>query len=170
MKNQKGIILIVGLIILLVLTILAISVINFSSGSEKLTSNQRDKAISFQAAESALTDGETWIKQQVAPPQSASVCNPGPCNVFVLNTLTSYQTQPLSWWSTYGRPYSSTITQAKTQPRFIIEEYSFIPYDLSPQTSSKRSGYYYYRITAAGSGATDNAKSVVQSIYSTQFN
>lgn len=170
MKHQRGIILIVGLIVLLVLTILAISAINFSSGSEKLTSNQRDKTIAFQAAESALTEGEAWIKQQSIPPKSESVCTPAPCNVFVLNALSSYQTQPLSWWNTYGRLYSSTLTQAKTQPHFIIEEYSFIPYDLSPQTSSKRAGYYYYRITAEGTGATDNAKSVVQSIYATQFN
>ena len=149
---------------------LAISVINLTFSSETLMSNQRDKSISFQAAESALTDAESWIKQQVIPPKSVTTCQSGPCDVFVVNTFTNYQTRPISWWVTYGKPYSSTLTQAKTQPHFIIEEYNFIPYDLSPQTSAKKQGYYYYRVTAEGTGATDNAKSVVQSIYSTQFN
>lgn len=169
-KHQSGIVLILSLIILLVLTILVISVMTFSSNSETLTANQRDKAISFQAAEAALVEGEMWIKAQNSPPKSESSCKTNACDVFVLNTFTSYQTQPVSWWNTYGRPYSGKITQAKTQPRYIVEEYSFIPYDLSPQTSAKKQGYYYYQITAQGTGVTDNAKSVVQSIYSTQYN
>lgn len=170
LNHQKGSVLLIGLMMLLVLTILAISVMNLSTTSEKLTGNQRDQNIAFQAAESALTDAEGWLKKQVAPPKSAAACSPAACNVFILNTLSSYQTQTASWWATYGTPYSGQIQQAKTQPRFIIEEYNFIPYDLSPQTRASGKGYYYYRVTAEGSGATDNSKSVVQSIYSTQFN
>ncbi len=170
LKNQKGSVLLVSLMMLLVLTILAISVMNLSTTSEKLTGNQRDQNIAFQAAESALTDAEGWLKQQVIPPTSTAACNPAACPVFNLNGVSNLKTQNASWWATYGTPYSGKIQQAKTQPRYVIEQYSFIPYDLNPQTRASGRGYYYYRVTAQGNGATDNSKSVVQSIYSIQFN
>ena len=51
-QKQSGAILMVGLLILVVLTIIGISAINSSILGEKITGNQRDKDLSFQAAES----------------------------------------------------------------------------------------------------------------------
>lgn len=169
-KHQQGSVLVIALIILLILSILAVSVMNLSTISEKLTGNQRDKSTAFQAAESALSDAESWLKNQASPAKSAASCTPSACPVYILNTLGNYQSQSASWWATYGTVYSGTLHQVQTQPQYIIEEDMFIPYDLSPQTRASGRGYYYYRITAHGTGTTNNSVSILQSVYSTQYN
>lgn len=168
--KQNGMVLVVGLIFLLVLTIIGITSMSSSVLTEKMTQNMRDTSKSFSAAEASLTDGESWVQQQTATPSAVTACSTPPCQVWQYNVLGNFYQQPDSWWQAQGSTFSGSLYGVVSQPRYVIEQFSFVPYDLSPDTASKGRGYYYYRITARGSGATSTANSIVQSIYATQFN
>ncbi len=169
LKKQKGIVLVAGLIFLLVLTLIGVSSMSSTAMTEKMTQNFRDYSSAFEAAESALGDGESWVQKQASAPIPVSSCTTSPCRVWSYNA-SAFWTQSSSWWQSNGTPYSSTIGGVATQPYYYIEQYAFVPYQLSPDAFSKGQGYYYYRVTAIGTGPTTTSRAVVQSIFATQFN
>lgn len=168
---QQGVVLITGLVFLMILTIIGISAMSSTALTEKMTQNFRDTSTAFEAAEAALGDGEFWVQNQGAVPTAqVSTCTTPPCKVWAYNSFGTFWQQPDSWWQGNGIPFSSTIYGVAQQPYYIIEQYAFIPYQLSPDARSKGQGYYYYRVTARGTGATTSSHSVVQSIFATQYN
>lgn len=56
--GQKGAVLIIGLIILVVLTLLGVQGMRTNVAQERMASNMRERNVAFQAAESALRVGE----------------------------------------------------------------------------------------------------------------
>lgn len=168
--DVKGFVLITGLIFLMLLTIIGITSMSNSAVTEKMTQNMRETSISFVSAEAALGDGEAWIKNQTNIPVPVTTCSSTPCQVWQFNALGNFTQQPDSWWQTQGKPFSSSISNVVAQPVYLIEQYIFVPYDLSPDTASRGNGYYFYRVTSRGFGATNTSHAVVQSIYATQYN
>ncbi len=169
-NKQHGVVLITGLIFLLVLTIIGISSMGNTALSERMTQNFRDASTAFQAAEAALGDGESWVATQGSLTPAVSSCSTPPCKMWQFNNSINFVSQSGSWWQSNGIPFSSTIYGVTTQPVYYLEQFSFVPYDLSPDSFSKGHGYYYYRITALGTGATSTSRSIVQSIFATQYN
>lgn len=169
-RYQNGAVLIAGLILLLIITLIGISSMQSVALDEKMTANMRDATLAFQATESALSDGEEWLKNQLTPPDGVSSCDTNPCHVWDLNRLGNVSINAQSWWTSVGRPFSGTLNGVQTQPHYVIEYYGFVPYELSPDARSKGLGYYYYKVTAHGTGALDTSKVQLESIYTTQFN
>jgi type IV pilus assembly protein PilX len=64
--TQRGAILIVALIMLLLLTIIGLSSMRGTSLQESMTGNMRDSNLSLQAAEAALRKGETVVSGMMA--------------------------------------------------------------------------------------------------------
>ncbi|HNC77604.1 MAG TPA: PilX N-terminal domain-containing pilus assembly protein, partial [Pseudomonadales bacterium] len=62
-NRQRGAILVVGLIVLLLMTLLGLSIMGGNAVEEKMAGNERDRQIAFQAAEAALREGERLIVQ-----------------------------------------------------------------------------------------------------------
>ena len=60
--NQRGWVLVVGLVILVMLTILAMALMKTARLEEKMAGATRDMNLSFQAAETALRAAETFIE------------------------------------------------------------------------------------------------------------
>lgn len=169
--QQAGMAIVMAMVFLLVLTVLGITATNSSILSEKMNENMRDMTSAFEAAEMALGTGETQIQAMATAPNIITSCTASPCNaVWQLNTLPNLATQTNTWWQTNGQAYSATVANVAQQPTFIIELYSFTPYDLSPNSTASGVGVYYFRVTARGVGLTNNAVATVQSIYSTQIN
>lgn len=168
--RQNGAVLFIGLMFLLILTLLGITTMNATSVNARLTQNLQDSLTAFTAAESALGSGEAWLKGLTVAPVSVSSCATAPCNVWKSGVLGNVYSQSSSWWAAQSRPYPSTQYLAAAQPRFVIEEFRFVAYDLSPDALSKGQGYYLYRVTAQGTGETAKHVTTVQSIYATQFN
>lgn len=167
--QQNGAVLVVGLILLAVLVLIGITAVNFTSLSEKLTGNQRNQEIALQAAESALIDAELWLKNLTNVPVAISTCSTPPCDVYTLGTFTDLNLKDHSWWMANGSLFSAHLDEVYTQPVYLIEEHSFIPYELDPDARSKGEGYYYYKITARGTGGNDTTARVVQSVYTIQY-
>jgi type IV pilus assembly protein PilX len=66
-QQQKGIALIVSLIILLLLTIIMVSALRVTTLEEKMSGNSQDSNIAFQAAESALREAEAYLQSGAFP-------------------------------------------------------------------------------------------------------
>lgn len=60
-EGQRGSVLIVGLIMLLVITLISLAAIQTTTLQERMAGNMRDRNQAFQAAEMALRQGETLI-------------------------------------------------------------------------------------------------------------
>lgn len=69
--KQKGSALIIGLILLLVITILAVSGVRESLLQERMSGNWHDRNMAFQATEGALREGERWLDASIANRQAA---------------------------------------------------------------------------------------------------
>jgi len=169
-QKQKGAILVSGLIFLLVLTLIGISGMQSVTLSEKMTANMRDSQIAFQAAESALADGEQWLLSQTQQPTGVAGCDSPPCQLWDNSTLGNISAMSQSWWQTQANTYSSSLYGLNNQPQYVLEEYTFVPYELSPEARAKGQGYHYYKVTAKGSGKQTNSNIFLESIFATQYN
>ncbi len=168
-RQQQGAVLVVGLILLAVVVILTTTSMNLTSLSEIMTSNQKDKEISYQASESALSDGESWLANLTDAPEALNTCPTPPCSVVQEAVYANLANQDGSWWQTYGTAFSATIPGVGAQPRYVIEFVHFVPYELSPDAQAKGNGYYTYQVSAHGTGTSGDTRSVVQSTYVVQY-
>ena len=89
-QHQRGAVLAVSLILLLVLTVLGVATMDTSGLELKMASNNRDRQVAFQAAEAALFAGEQIIQTTVYNPSDfqpacagancfTATCNNGLC-------------------------------------------------------------------------------------------
>jgi len=170
LTRQRGSILIVSLMILVVLTMLGVSSMSTTSLQERMAGNFRDRQIAFQTAELTLAYAEAFAKDSI---NSASIFDgtngyyaeyTGPTN---LNAFDS------SWWSTTGsQVLPTTIDQVRTQPRYVIEYRGDIGQEEG--TSINLSGYgesagggaiSNFRVTVRATGLSDNTQVILQSNY-----
>lgn len=61
-KSQHGAVLPIALIMLLIISLLAVSGMSDTALQERMVGSMRDREIAFQAAEAALRTGEQWIE------------------------------------------------------------------------------------------------------------
>lgn len=72
-QRQRGVSLIVVLILLLIMTLLGLAVLRGTLLEERMAANLYDRSLSFQAVEAALREGE--VLAQGAPAAPAAGCN-----------------------------------------------------------------------------------------------
>lgn len=168
---QRGITLVISLIILTVVTLLALTLVKTSVFEERMAGNARDRGLAFESAEYALREAQDFLSNAVLPPFTASG---GSSGAFYqnLNTSPSGQTEDEYWksthpWSTNAVVATKTggILSGQPQPRYVIEEYPSIScagYSKKWPPPSPRS---VYRITARAVGRTTEAVVILQSWY-----
>jgi type IV pilus assembly protein PilX len=173
---------------LIVLLMLGIGAMRISLQSEKMSRNQRDRQIAWQAAEAALLDAEYDIGNPASPryllfanPQldAMATCSrngaaPGLCRP-------AANAQQAVWRNmgradnapdiVYGR-YSGHIMQSGTgalpayPPHYLIE---LLPPDAGQSNASKPDKGRRYRISALGFGPDRDTQVMLQSIYRRQI-
>jgi len=161
-KSQRGAALIVSLMILLVMTLIGVTAMSSSNLEEKMAGNSRDMMLAFQAAEAALRDGEEVVANlvTVAPfadctaPYYAQGCFPD---------VTADST-----WSG-AASYGGTLDKVNTQPKYIIEytgeSGGSQGLNVDNYGDSSSQIISTFRVTARGTGGTDNAVVLVQSFH-----
>ena len=166
-QKQRGMTLIVGLILLVML--MAISMIGFRNTtlSERMTGNVVDRNVSFQSAESAGKEALELIQTG-----GFNVANPGHYDpAFAEGGSTSFWTQgvgatvgvtacpvttPFSWTScaaAVGTKYASNSENAK----YVIERLSVVIGGGSTVST--------FRVTSRSTGGSGNAEVVLQVMY-----
>jgi type IV pilus assembly protein PilX len=172
-KNQSGVVLIIGLIILLLLTLIAITVMRVTALEERMAGNMLNQNIAFQSAESALREAEAYIAAQAVIEGSAfrsfkltngpfqntgdPICASGLCGPTTPPQSDIIATLSAENMMTAG----TTITSIYAEPRFIIEYIRSDPRDdLGANIYS-----VVFRITARAQGEDPNSFAVLQSTY-----
>ena len=172
LKKQKGAVLIIAMMLLLILTVLGVSVMENSVVEERLASNAFDRNIAFQAAEAALREAEEWIQSQAAmPPNTVAFAGSG-SQIADLNMA--------SWWDGYDDNWldgnevhivdipnewevDDTILDHAQPPAYKVEFYNSV----CPITADVQEGdcRYVFRITAKGWGERESTQVVLQTMY-----
>jgi type IV pilus assembly protein PilX len=170
-ERQRGAILVVSLILLLIMTILALTVSQTSRMQERMAGNARDSDLSFQAAEAGLRSAEKFLWDQTAQPIA---CGTPPCTVYQKDALstTNLTVQDNAWWianaKEYGVAGTPEVTGVKSDPRYVIEELGFTPFSLTVGKGVP-GGRTFYRNTARGVGGTAAAQTVVETTFTRPY-
>lgn len=169
-SRQRGAVLIVALVLLLILTVLGTAGIQNTLITERMAGNYRDLAVAFESAESGLRSGERVI---------------GPVSQASLNALYSFDGTDGTWTvdddteskspedTTYAinTGVSEVPPDASTVSAYFIEKI-VVPSNLVPGESvvlgtqeGQRNPFEYYRVTSRGVGVSPTAEIILQSTY-----
>lgn len=160
LSNERGAVLIVGLILLLVLTLFGVASLQMTTLQERMAGNMREQEQAFQGAEAALRAGERFLATTPILPAFTGANGlygePDPA--------TPLWRRRETWSGDGSRPYSGPVTDGAGEARFIIER---LPYGGLPGESiapdEAVSDDAMYRVTARGVGAMKQAVVVLES-------
>ncbi|MCK0506287.1 pilus assembly PilX family protein [Aromatoleum anaerobium] len=176
--RQRGVVLVISLIMLLLLTMLGVSGMRGTTLEERMAGNMRDQNLAFQAAEAALRAGEAAMARYAERPTPAGYpCADGAqCSVYSKIAPASLDLATVShcWWTGGDScadnnaieytPLADTDIPWATNPRYVIEEYGSIK-DTLRVGHGHTPGRDIYRVTARGTGQTDDAEARLQTTY-----
>lgn len=170
--GQRGMALVVSLVILAVLTLLGVGAMQMAGIEEHMSGNVSDLNVAFQAAESALRDGELDVLKNIGPATPFDLaCTNGLCDV---NDTSTPPWETINWSSagdtrSYGQYTGATpMDNVSQQPRYIIEKLPTLAAGVgqSVAVGIKPSGTgEAYRITALGYGGRSESQVMLQSIF-----
>ncbi|MCC7256064.1 MAG: pilus assembly protein [Dokdonella sp.] len=191
--SQRGAVLFVALVFLILITLLSLTAIGGSILQEKMTSGMRNGQLSALGADSALRGGEAWmwnlnftaVAGQPLPPcigSSTQTCVYRPTTSGALRTdVQKFRTS--HGWETKlpGAPaYAHAMTgltganetaSLAEEPQFIIEDMGDnVPPGLGRQSGmidpENATAYRFYRITARSTGGSAAVQRVFESVFS----
>jgi type IV pilus assembly protein PilX len=159
-KKQSGVVLVISLVMLLLLTLIGVTATQVTSLEEKMAHNMRDRNLAFQAAESALREGEAFLTQATLPSFTLAGTNG-------LYSETATPPRFDDDWSVFSSVnYSGTLGGISTTPEYVIQRLgSGAGGGSSSLDAATFSEAEMYRVTARGVGGTATAVVVVQSHY-----
>lgn len=175
-KKQNGVVLFICLIFTLMLTMLAVMTIQSSTLTERFAANSRDKAMAFQAAEAALRSAEGVLSG--TPGAFTAAGTNGRYLVTELSVPTALTSAAQATWSktawdanltsvVCGGTCSNNALMVANAPKYIIEQLPANALSESSLVQGKpnKKTSAVYRITASGTGMSDNSYVVLQSVY-----
>ena len=175
-RKQRGAILIVALIFLVVMTMLILASIRGTVMQERMASNLYDRSLAFQAAEAALREGERYVLETPPKPTGTGCNTSGDCNK-PISTATPVWQDATNWAHPHsasdGHGHVIEIGTLPVPPQFLVELLAdnMPEVNLCESTAIDPDAPCYagpeglrYRITAR-SGEAGRAMVVLQSVY-----
>ena len=151
-RTQSGVALIVSLMLLIVITLLGISGMRTTTLEEKMAGNMRDMQLAFNAAETALREGEEILRQPTLPPFN--------------DTNGYYQPDTLLWQTVDWDPANNQVIAANTSIPSVYQQPSFYIEEMPASGGSSEAGVALttgtYRVTARGTGGSPTSLVVLQ--------
>ena len=180
--TERGAVLVVGLMLLMVLTILGVAAMQNALMEEKTAGNVQDSSVALQAAEAALREGELLLQEPVLPEfDGTSGLYPPPSPGDPPRWMTidwvgigddedddddDDDDDDASTVRTYRGFEDAPGSLSRVTARYIIEE---LPLVRSPgeslSTDTPLDNVRLYRITARGTGIRDGTVVILQSTY-----
>lgn len=167
-QNQRGVALFISLVLLLVLTIIGVSSVQTTSLEVRMSRNEHDSLLAFQAAESALRDAELQMVgiASTAPFGTAA----GLYEISELGDDENYW--DTSIWDGGTSVVAGAVEGTAAPARYIIE---YIGPVLREENAYQQEDPYgaaatvdrveMFRITARGIGGTQNAQVFLQTSF-----
>jgi type IV pilus assembly protein PilX len=171
--RQHGAVLVVSLLLLLVMTVLALTASQATRMQERMAGNARDLDLSFQAGEAGLRAAEIRIDQRVAPKgRAVDTCSDRDAcdaesrdNAGALDFVDSSE----EWWLENAHALGKTLAEVSAEPHYFTEVWADVPDTLTMGSSIPKSGTIYYVNTSRAAGATDKAVTVVETAYAVRY-
>ena len=122
-RKQRGAILVVALIFMVVMTMLILASIRGTVMQERMASNLYDRSLAFQATEAALREAERYVS--ISPPKPTGTgCSGGNCNTPVAGSAPAWKTE--SNWTgahsaTDGHGHTIQVGSLPVPPQFLVE-------------------------------------------------
>jgi type IV pilus assembly protein PilX len=169
-RYQRGAVLVVSMLMLLVMTILGVAAMQMTRFEERMAGNSRDINIAFQGAEAGLRDGEQRIAAMMGSP---AYCSTPPCVVYQSEVLpANLRDQTLAWWSANGRELGVAGTQevsdSARDPMVVIEEMTTVSDSLVIGATGSGSRTFF-KVTANSAGANAQTEAVLETTYARPF-
>jgi type IV pilus assembly protein PilX len=178
LPRQRGVVLFVALILLLILSLLGVTAARMQTTEERMARNEDNRQIGAQAAEAALRAAENGLATGIYSTQFASNTN----GLYELNPNNGsvLQGPPAFVWSAPGAaitypdpanpmPVLTALPVAAQSPKYIIEN---LPSIAMPGDSIAQQQYALpvspvtvYRVTANATGADGSTTTILQSIF-----
>ena len=170
--NQRGVALFISLVLLLVLTIIGVSAVQTTSLEVRMTRNEHDTLLAFQAAESALRDAEAQLETITTTALFTDTGNAGLYAVADIGDPEHWK-QADVWSGTNSVEVNDFVASVEDQPRprYIIEHVASVLLETNayqqedPYAAAATDRVEIFRITARGIGGTENARVLLQSSY-----
>ena len=185
-RRQRGVALFVALVFLVILTVIGVTALGNNSLQTRMAYGGLETNRAFQAADSALIAGETWLTRQIDRP-IASCTSPctdpvgvWPRTIVATPVITATELASEAWWASNGHrfDYSSVegavpgpvaaqsfTTNPTLQPVYVVEEDGFDGTNGLGQGRGPVYKIYYFQVSARGLGAQNSSRTVVQSVY-----
>jgi type IV pilus assembly protein PilX len=182
-RHQRGVILVTAMLLLIVVTIMALSMFRGYGAQERLAGNTRDKQRALAAAISAQQYAEFQLASGAAPlpgvcpagilPNGIQVCLPPPAPA----PLPNFATLPWLTGVTYSVFTSNAINgvsnvisasgtrDSATQSASYVQAPVFNVIDLGPNAPGALPAGEVYQVDAVGFGGTGNTVAVVESTF-----
>ena len=179
-RRQRGAVLIVSLMLLLVMTLLGLGASQSTRMQERMAGNQRDIELAMQGAEAGLRASESMVSQSVpdtkvfddacdngvAPPPNTDCFSYA--KLFFVDagktTPLDLSKQTEDWWNKYAKKYADETGLARA-PQYVNEYYKESRDTLSDGGSYLQVNRDFYRVTARSSGMSNTSQSVVETSF-----
>ena len=170
-QQERGAVLVVSLIMLLIVTLIAVSSMQGTIMEEKMAGNTRDRNLAFQTAESSLREAEIYV-EGLASMGTFS----GAGGLYGLTDSEPYYTDAATWSDTLNHVVGSAPHGSYEAPRYFIKHYTTVKgtagaLNMSGYGDNKGSGdITVFKVTSRSTGAsTDSAEVILRSYYGRTF-
>jgi type IV pilus assembly protein PilX len=162
-SRQKGVALIVAMILMLIMTMGGLAAMRSSVMQERMTMHTHDRSLSFQATEAALKEAELWIQSTRPSPEEGAPCNGGVCGLAPADTSTPLWEGSVGWKDATELRYGPIAIT----PQFLVEHLGN-SFPCQKENTSLDSTCKRYRITARSNAGSGRASVMLQSLYATE--
>ena len=126
-----------------------------------MAANLKDKELSFQAAESALKQGENFL--MTSSEEALFATFNGTEGLYTYDKNRDFVSDEN--WQSMSTRKADRLHQVRSMPEYVIEELPEVR-ELDDSLEIPRPiSSHYYRVTAKSNGGTDSAKTVLQIMY-----
>lgn len=171
---QRGMSLVVVLLFLMIMAGLGTTAIRTATIEEKMSGNERDRQIAFEAAEAALRDGERHVRAALTAGAGFTaacvngLCLPSVTAVPQWNTVDWTSGTPIAYGSQSGVG-AYPVTGVARAPRYIVELLPIMPplpgCSMVVAVRNSCTGGTPFRVTAVGWGRRATTQVMLQSVY-----
>lgn len=177
-SSQRGAVLLVSLLILLVLTIIGINGMSVSTLEETMAGNFRDRNLAFQAAEAALRKGEEKARKtdqdDLSDDYGDGTSNNGKKGYYKKDAVFDYL---IANWEGTNDTRSHGFDGVERAPRYAIQHLGLVSTAGSTSRRGSVVGIAYqaptsieaYRVTARGTGGRNSTVVILESTYTAEL-